>query len=171
MPRSSAASHVPIRALDALASGGRHDERDHTTGDVDGPTVGRARVIRVGVVVLPLLASVAMAWLLSGVLPKPHSFVMGIARWFAIALVSTLVLISIDKLARRLLPLATLFGLTLAFPGSGAIALSDGVAHGLDDTAATEDRGHRVPARRATRRRKPPSACSSSSSPSMPTIG
>ena len=66
--------------------------------------------------VLPLVVSVAMAWLLSGVLPKPHSFAMGIARWFAIALVSTLVLISVDKLARRLLPLATLFGLTLAFP-------------------------------------------------------
>ena len=75
-----------------------------------------ARVIRIGVVVLPLLVSIAMAWLLSGILPKPHSFMMGIARWFAIALVSTLVLIAVDKLARRVLPLATLFGLTLAFP-------------------------------------------------------
>jgi hypothetical protein len=75
-----------------------------------------ARAIRVGVIVLPLVVSIAIAWLLSGVLPKPHSFVIGVARWFVVALVSTLVLIAVDKLARRLLPLATLFSLTLAFP-------------------------------------------------------
>ncbi|HZI45980.1 MAG TPA: HD-GYP domain-containing protein, partial [Ilumatobacter sp.] len=75
-----------------------------------------ARVIRVSVVVAPLLVAVAIAFVLSGVLPKPDSFLMGVMRWFAIALVSTLILILVDRLARRLLPLATLFGLTLAFP-------------------------------------------------------
>ena len=37
-------------------------------------------------------------------------------RWSSIAVVSTVVLVAFDKSARRLLPLATLFGLTLAFP-------------------------------------------------------
>jgi len=75
-----------------------------------------ALLIRATVVLVPLAASIALAFLLSRALPTPGSFFMGVVRWFAIALVSTLALITVDKLARRLLPLATLFGLTLAFP-------------------------------------------------------
>ncbi len=54
--------------------------------------------------------------MLSGIVPRADNFALGIARWFLIAAVSTVVLVGVDKLARRLLPLATLFGLTLAFP-------------------------------------------------------
>ena len=75
-----------------------------------------ARSIRVFVYVSPLVVSVAVAWVLSGIVPRADNFALGIARWFLIAAVSTVVLIGVDKLARRLLPLATLFGLTLAFP-------------------------------------------------------
>ena len=75
-----------------------------------------ARSIRVFVFVAPLLISVVVAWALSAVAPKPATFAAGVLRWVLIAFVSTLVLLAVDKLARRLLPLATLFGLTLAFP-------------------------------------------------------
>ncbi len=75
-----------------------------------------ARSIRVFVYVSPLVVSVAVAWVLSGIVPRADNFALGIARWFLIAAVSTVVLVGVDKLARRLLPLATLFGLTLAFP-------------------------------------------------------
>ena len=75
-----------------------------------------ARSIRVFVFIAPLLISVFVAWALSAVAPHPATFAAGVVRWVVIAFVSTLVLLGVDKLARRLLPLATLFGLTLAFP-------------------------------------------------------
>jgi HD-GYP domain-containing protein (c-di-GMP phosphodiesterase class II) len=75
-----------------------------------------ARSIRVFVFVAPLLISVVVAWALSAIAPNPATFAAGVLRWVLIAFVSTLVLLAVDKLARRLLPLATLFGLTLAFP-------------------------------------------------------
>ena len=41
---------------------------------------------------------------------------MAILRWLLIALASTAVMVAFDRLTRRLLPLAVLLGLTLAFP-------------------------------------------------------
>jgi HD-GYP domain-containing protein (c-di-GMP phosphodiesterase class II) len=75
-----------------------------------------ARLIRAFVYLMPVLVSVISAWVLSGVVPRPSTFAAGVARWFLIAAGSTVLLVLVDKLARRLLPLATLFGLTLAFP-------------------------------------------------------
>ncbi len=75
-----------------------------------------ARTIRAFVFIAPLVISIVVAWVLSSVAPRPGSFTAGVVRWLVIALVSTCVLLAVDKLARRLLPLATLYGLTLAFP-------------------------------------------------------
>lgn len=75
-----------------------------------------ARAIRTFVFVAPLALSVATAWAISAVAPKVDSFLMGVGRWLVIAAISTVVLIGVDRLVRRLLPLATLYGLTLAFP-------------------------------------------------------
>lgn len=75
-----------------------------------------ARAIRAIAFAGPMLVSVGLAWLVSSVAPRPESFLVAIVRWLAIAGFSTVVLVGLDKLARRLLPLATLFNLTLAFP-------------------------------------------------------
>lgn len=77
---------------------------------------GVALLIRVFVWAAPLAVSVVCAWTLTGLLPDAGSFGWAVARWLAIAVMSTVVLIVVDKAARRLLPLASLFGLTLAFP-------------------------------------------------------
>ena len=58
----------------------------------------------------------AFAWLLSGLLPTVSTLPMAILRWLSIALASTSVMIGFDRVTRRLLPLAVLFSLTLAFP-------------------------------------------------------
>ena len=75
-----------------------------------------ARAIRVFVLVVPFAASVAFAWTLSAILPTVSTWQMGILRWLLIAIASTAVMVAFDRVTRRLLPLAVLFSLTLAFP-------------------------------------------------------
>jgi HD domain len=93
--------------------------RDLTALNGEGQWIGRpwvARAIRVFVLVVPFAASVAFAFVLSGLLPAASTWPMAILRWLLIALASTSVMIAFDRLTRRLLPLAVLLGLTLAFP-------------------------------------------------------
>ena len=66
--------------------------------------------------VVPFAASVMFAWTLSRLLPAVSAWPMAISRWVLIALASTAVMVAFDRAARRLLPLATLLTLTLAFP-------------------------------------------------------
>ncbi|HWM22189.1 MAG TPA: HD-GYP domain-containing protein [Ilumatobacteraceae bacterium] len=87
--------------------------------NIEGQWIGRpwiARAIRVFVLVVPFAASVAFAWVLSGLLPSVSTWPMAILRWLLIALVSTSVMVAFDRVTRRLLPLAVLLSLTLAFP-------------------------------------------------------
>ena len=74
-----------------------------------------ARLIRAFVHLAPLAVSIAAASPSAACCPSPNVS-MAVARWLLIAAASTVLLALVDKLARRLLPLATLFGLTLAFP-------------------------------------------------------
>jgi HD-GYP domain-containing protein (c-di-GMP phosphodiesterase class II) len=81
--------------------------------------VGRpwaARSIRALVYLVPFTASVGAALLLGWTVPKAPSTVMAIVRFVAISVVSTVVLFVVDRVTRRLLPLAALFDLTLIFP-------------------------------------------------------
>ena len=85
----------------------------------EGQWIGRpwiARAIRVFVLVVPFAASVAFAWLLSSLAPAASSWPMAILRWILIAVASTSVMVAFDRVTRRLLPLAVLLSLTLAFP-------------------------------------------------------
>ncbi len=85
----------------------------------EGQWIGRpwiARAIRVFVLIVPFAASVGFAWLLSSAAPAASTWPMAILRWLLIAIASTSVMVAFDRLTRRLLPLAVLFSLTLAFP-------------------------------------------------------
>jgi HD-GYP domain-containing protein (c-di-GMP phosphodiesterase class II) len=75
-----------------------------------------ARGIRIAVHVVPFAASVVVAWRLSSLLPTVTTVPSAIVRWLLIAAVSTLVMIAVDRVTRRALPLAALLSLTLAFP-------------------------------------------------------
>src|SRR5688500_11476676 len=72
--------------------------------------------IRVSVYVVPFVVSVVFAWQLSGMLPTVSTVPMAVVRWLLIAIASTGVMILAERFTRRLLPLAALFSLTLAFP-------------------------------------------------------
>ena len=84
-----------------------------------GQWTGRPLValgIRTAVFVVPFAVSVVFAWQLSQILPTVTTLPAAIVRWLLIAIASTGVMIVAERFTRRLLPLAALFSLTLAFP-------------------------------------------------------
>lgn len=74
------------------------------------------RTIKVGAVLVPLLASLIAAAMMASALPIAETFAGKAFRLLLIAAVATAVLFGVDRLARRALPLAALFDLTLMFP-------------------------------------------------------
>jgi hypothetical protein len=115
-----------------------------------------ARALRAGVHVVPFALSVAAAYLLSDLIPAARTVPGAILRFVGIAAVATGVLYGVDKLARRLLPLAALLDLTLLFPdqapsryrlalrsgGTGELRrrLDDYMATGADSAATAAER-------------------------------
>ncbi|HEX4654967.1 MAG TPA: HD-GYP domain-containing protein [Mycobacteriales bacterium] len=75
-----------------------------------------ARAVQLVVLAVPIAASVGCAAVVSAALPHAHHL-SGALGWWAIVLAcSTVTLVAVDRLARRLLPLALLLRLSLLFP-------------------------------------------------------
>ncbi len=86
----------------------------------------QARLIRVAALVAPIAASIGFVALVSKVFPAPlESFWLYLAWWVVLTGAATLVLIAVDRFARRLLPLAVLFKLSLVFPDSAPSRFRD----------------------------------------------
>ncbi len=74
-----------------------------------------AVLIRFGVLMVPIVSGVAVGAALTRAIPRPNG--MAAVPWFLVVLgASTVTVTLVDRLARRLLPLATLLRLSLAFP-------------------------------------------------------
>jgi hypothetical protein len=111
-----------------------------------------AAALRVAVTLVPVVASVAVGVLANSLLPVPETVPGALLRAGGILAASMTVLVGVDTLARRLLPLTVLLQLSLIFPdqtpsrfklalkaGSGrrmAKTMSDATAHGLSDEPA-----------------------------------
>ncbi|HVM20698.1 MAG TPA: HD-GYP domain-containing protein, partial [Egibacteraceae bacterium] len=65
---------------------------------------------------VPVVASVAAAAAVSAVGPRPRGTVELVAWWVVLTAIALAVLTLVDRLARRLLPLATLLKLSMLFP-------------------------------------------------------
>jgi putative nucleotidyltransferase with HDIG domain len=72
--------------------------------------------VRFVAVAVPIVASVVCGVVLSRVIDRPATILPEIGWWVAIFAISTTVLAAVDRVARRLLPLATLLKLSMAFP-------------------------------------------------------
>ncbi|NND73576.1 MAG: HD domain-containing protein [Ilumatobacter sp.] len=90
--------------------GQQHDRH----GWVERPVAARA--VGATVYIVPFVASVVAAFMLSSALPPAPTVGWGIIRWLGIAALSTIVLVAVERQTRRLLPLRALLGMTLAFP-------------------------------------------------------
>jgi VCBS repeat-containing protein len=74
-------------------------------------------VIRIVAFLVPIIASIAFVNLASRAVAMPTSSLwLFLAWWIALSAAATGVLLVVDQLARRLLPLAALFKLSLVFP-------------------------------------------------------
>jgi len=92
-------------------------------------------LVRFLAVLVPVVASVAAGATLSRLLPAPDGWLGTLAWYGVVALVALTVLVAVDRVARRLLPLSMLLRLSLAFPDRApsrmAIALRAGNARRL----------------------------------------
>jgi hypothetical protein len=71
---------------------------------------------RIAIFVVPFVAAMVVAFFLSSQLPVASALPVQVVRWLAIVVVSTIAMMGVDRLARRLLPLSVLLKLTLVFP-------------------------------------------------------
>ena len=75
-----------------------------------------SRFIRFAVFLVPVITAAGAAILAGNLLARPATFPGVLFWWAGLLLVVVAVLIAIDKLARRLLPLAALMRLTPGVP-------------------------------------------------------
>ena len=75
-----------------------------------------ARAVQLLVLAVPLAASVAVALVVSAALPESGDLGTALLWWAIVVASSTLALYAVDRVARRLLPLAVLLRLSLLFP-------------------------------------------------------
>ena len=75
-----------------------------------------ARLVQLFVLAVPVAAAVGCAALVSAALPHAHQLGPALGWWLVVVVCSTVTLYAVDRLARRLLPLALLLRLALVFP-------------------------------------------------------
>ena len=78
------------------------------------PVVGWT--VRIGSLAGPVIGSLIVAWLLTSVSPTTDRPWLAVTRWALIAAASSVALVRLERATRRLLPIAALYDLTLAFP-------------------------------------------------------
>jgi hypothetical protein len=102
-------------------------------------------MVRVGIVAVPIAASFGTALTLSSLTAVPSTFTGAAVRWLLIAAAATVVLVAVERLTRRLAPLATLLALSLTFPDRAPprfrVALRNGSTRQLHERIAEARRG------------------------------
>ena len=116
-----------------------------------------SRVLRVGIIAVPVAASFGTAWMLSSLAAVPSTIAEAVVRWLLIAAAATAVLLAVERVTRRLAPLATLLALSLTFPDRAPprfrVALRNGSTGQLRDRIVEARQGEvgRTPAEAAER--------------------
>jgi HD-GYP domain-containing protein (c-di-GMP phosphodiesterase class II) len=97
---------------------------------------GAALAVRAAAILVPVATSVAAARVVAVLMPRPDSVARTAIWWLCVAAAAVLTLATVDRLARRLLPLAALCRLALVFPDRAPsrfrVALRAGTAHQLE---------------------------------------
>jgi HD-GYP domain-containing protein (c-di-GMP phosphodiesterase class II) len=108
----------------------------------------QAAVVRGLVFVVPIAGSIVFVHFASRLIAVPTgSFVLFISWWVLMSAAATVVLVAIDRVTRRLLPLVALYKLSLVFPDAAPsrfrMALRTGTTHSLQERIAARptDRG------------------------------
>src|SRR2546423_9284866 len=75
-----------------------------------------AGLIRILVVIVPAVAGALASWEVSRLWPEPSGFGPTVSWFLTLVAVAVAVVLVVQRFARRFLPLAWLFSLTMAFP-------------------------------------------------------
>ncbi|MEZ5167760.1 MAG: HD domain-containing protein, partial [Acidimicrobiales bacterium] len=75
-----------------------------------------SRTVRLGAHAIPFVVVTAIIWRVHRWLGPPAGLLEAVVRWTALSAASTFALIGLDRVARRILPLATLLQMSLIFP-------------------------------------------------------
>jgi hypothetical protein len=73
-------------------------------------------LVSASVVAIPIAVSAAIAFALSHLLPRPHTFLPEVLWWIGVLGTAGLAAIGAGRLSRRLLPLAALLNMSMLFP-------------------------------------------------------
>ena len=73
-------------------------------------------LLQIFVFAIPVVASVAAATAVSAMLPRPETTLQFVLWWAGLTAIALIALAGVDRLARKLLPLATLLKLSMVFP-------------------------------------------------------
>ena len=92
----------------------KHGDADHDEHWQPRPWLAFA--IRAFAFLFPIVMSIVFVVLVSGVVPAPPGWIGRVLWWVALTVAATTVLIVFERMTRRLLPLVTLFKLSIAFP-------------------------------------------------------
>ncbi|MEM7140721.1 MAG: HD-GYP domain-containing protein [Actinomycetota bacterium] len=94
-----------------------------------------SRSVRIAAHAIPFVIVSVAIWQVHAAMPAPASGVEAVARFVAFSAASTIALLGLDRLARRVLPLATLLQLSLIFPDEApsrfSIAIRQNTTRGL----------------------------------------
>lgn len=81
-------------------------------------------LLRAAIFLAPVVASVGAAVTMAAILPVPDSPATTVLWWLTVFAVATAVLVIVERLARRLLPLAMLLRLAMLFPAKAPSRLA-----------------------------------------------
>ena len=120
------------------------------------PRPGLAALLRAFVLIAPIAASVAFVHVASSLISPPGSgTLMHVAWWVGLSAAATVVLIGVDRLTRRLLPLTALLKLALVFPDEAPsrfrTALGSGTTEDLERRLEAAREGADTPVETAER--------------------
>jgi putative nucleotidyltransferase with HDIG domain len=137
-PASAPTPTLAARVASSPTESGAAAQRQHQGQRWQSrPYAGAA--VRLVALAVPIAASVGSAVVFSKLLHRPDGGKV-VLWWLAIVAASTLVLAGVDRIARRLLPLATLLKLSMAFPDQApsrfSVAARAGTTRGLREKLA-----------------------------------
>ncbi len=93
-------------------------------------------VVRVGALLGPVVVCLVIAWLVTVNTPPPATVTAAVVKWALVAVGSSALLFALQRVGRRLLPIAALLDLSLVFPDRAPsrmrVALRTGTAAQLE---------------------------------------
>jgi hypothetical protein len=113
------------------------EQRDSSTSWKGHPRL--AYLLRVVILLFPIAASLVVTFVVSRVWPAPEDLGPLVAWWVALSVIGMAVCLVVDRLGRRILPLAALLKLALVFPDQApsrfGVALRSGTTRQLQRRA------------------------------------